>query len=809
MKLINYRTLLHALVCTLALQSISLHAIEDPFKNIGQWITKAASDVGTSITSFAEKTTKDIAQYATLSGPGMVDALRGQVGKLKGQFKEYGGRIITGNLPAKDKVLVFGTIIAIVTLTALVAGVSVISIKNKQQEAIAQKAKEISDKTASGIKGLFLKAKNALDQFDENLKSLGQCLKTGSCTQGQKQFLYGAAITVAALTLLAVGIGVGAFFYKKHKAQQLVDLPGESGDAELDTVEQEIILAPTDQERNSKTQQLLSGLKSKIEFALKPISESSNKISNYFAAIANSDQPGPFANTANYINQQLTLANTAYQKATTAVGPVKTELAMKAKESYKLAKAAAKKFINTISASAGEFIAAGLANILSITPQPIKEIFSNIVEAKNNIVVKLNELKGATAIENIKLAMDKYKDIINKYYLMLGDPITNLKSEMQRIGIQSNKIDTIISNIQWDIAEKKSKKEIIPMIMREISGDIKALPKEEKVVALRERRRITDALDPYLDKTINQPGWLEKAISGYNVLTEIPELFKTINQIEYKPLGITLNAIAGAMAALTNLIASINKLPVIGSSIISDSLNSSLDSLSQNIYGLGNSVADIFTQTPLFTKYPSGLVSLTSSALSVAYVNYGKDIVNDLQKMKDEIINIYYLKVPQAEKLLNEKTALVNQLISSMIMDIKGKFKNEITNNNYLALKNAPKLLAHALGDYIAILKPEINNVFNAATSLLNLYSDLLIRISVSLVRLNTVLKGSIEVNPAIIQALGVTGSKIESINKIISNIRSQAQQIVIPTKKALPGPPPINIPYYDPTPTAQSAPAA
>lgn len=231
MKILKSRSISFFLIGALLMQAAPTIAAEALFKKWGQDIKKGGEKFVKGVKDIGQKTKEGFEnlgtqikekfdEFSAKTTPQLIDQLLKQVEKLKGQFKQFGGRIITGNLPDKDKAMVFATVIAIVTLTGLVVGASLLKMKQEQEAAIERKAKEISEQVSGGIKGTFEKAKAQLQDFEDSLKSLRDCLKSGKCSQGQKQFLYGAAITVAALALLAVGIGAGALFYKKYKKDQ-------------------------------------------------------------------------------------------------------------------------------------------------------------------------------------------------------------------------------------------------------------------------------------------------------------------------------------------------------------------------------------------------------------------------------------------------------------------------------------------------------------------------------------------------------------------------------------------------------------
>jgi len=146
----------------------------------------------------------------------VIDRLQKQVESLGQKVGYMGNCIAKGTCSQAERAAFIGTSVTVLALTVAVVGVTLsVAATSKEVESITKVTSQ--EVQGWGPQQVFQRLGNTVRDFKQSLTSLKQGMLKRQLTRGQKKFLYGTAISIAALVTIAVGAGVASYIYAEKK----------------------------------------------------------------------------------------------------------------------------------------------------------------------------------------------------------------------------------------------------------------------------------------------------------------------------------------------------------------------------------------------------------------------------------------------------------------------------------------------------------------------------------------------------------------------------------------------------------------
>ncbi len=158
----------------------------------------------------------------------VIDRLQKQVESLGQKIGYMGNCMAKGTCSQAERTAFIATSVTVLALTvAVVGGTLSVAATSKEVESVTRVTSQ--EVQGWGPQQVFQRLANTTNNFKRSLSELKQGMLKKELTRGQKKFLYGAAISIAALVTIAVGAVVASYLYaeKKESEQEKKDPLGE------------------------------------------------------------------------------------------------------------------------------------------------------------------------------------------------------------------------------------------------------------------------------------------------------------------------------------------------------------------------------------------------------------------------------------------------------------------------------------------------------------------------------------------------------------------------------------------------------
>lgn len=147
----------------------------------------------------------------------VIDRLQKQVESLGQKVGYMGNCMAKGTCSQAERAAFIGTSVTVLALTVAVVGVTLsVAATSKEVESVTRVTSQ--EVKGWGPQQIFQRLANTTNNFKRSLSELKQGMLKRELTHSQKKFLYGTAISIAALVTIAVGTGVASYIYAEKKA---------------------------------------------------------------------------------------------------------------------------------------------------------------------------------------------------------------------------------------------------------------------------------------------------------------------------------------------------------------------------------------------------------------------------------------------------------------------------------------------------------------------------------------------------------------------------------------------------------------
>ena len=370
------RKLSFILVGSIALSSVGTTQPQEWFKKTYE---SAKETFGETVGKAATETLKKLASAtATKIQGGLSSAFdkvqrlgpTAVVSQLQNQVKNLGNKVgymascmIKGTCSQSERVAFIGTAVLVLALTTATVGVTLtIAATSKEVDAVvAATSEEIK---GWGPQAIFQRLTNTIKNFKQSLVSLRTGILKKELTRGQKKFLYGTALSIAALVTIAIGVGVGSYVYAQKKEAERQRLERE-GIESLPTEKP----MPTAQPIDASAEELAKPI------FLGGIAAAAGNFGKLFDNVIRVDKSGKniFQRTFKTVKEKLEKKTELAKKALATVGEKKNELLAKSKKAYEDAINSANELIAQVKGASSEFIKKALKDLFSIDYDDVKK----------------------------------------------------------------------------------------------------------------------------------------------------------------------------------------------------------------------------------------------------------------------------------------------------------------------------------------------------------------------------------------------------------------------------------------------------
>lgn len=231
------RKLSFILVGSIALSSVGITHPQEWFKktykSAKETVGKAATQFGGAVTGklkeFASATASRVKgglssafdRVRRLGPAAVVSQLQSQVEKLGKKVGDMANCMIKQEKCSQtERVAFIATAVFVLALTAATVGVTLtVAATSKEVDSVVATTSE--EVKGWGPQAVFQRLTNTVSNFKQSLASLRTGILKRQLTRGQKKFLYGTALSIAALVTIAIGVGVGSYVYAQKKQPEL------------------------------------------------------------------------------------------------------------------------------------------------------------------------------------------------------------------------------------------------------------------------------------------------------------------------------------------------------------------------------------------------------------------------------------------------------------------------------------------------------------------------------------------------------------------------------------------------------------
>lgn len=720
------------------------------FSKFGKSIKETAQKAGSSVTSSIEKAYNN---YFKINTTILVDKLIAQISKLEQQFRDYGARIITGELTGKEKVSLAATATAIAAITAIVIGIAIHKIKGQKKD-ISQRIENISESTQTDTKASFVqKAKMRISKFKQDVLALKQCLKTKQCSSNQKAFIYGAAITLVATVMIVIGVAVGLYLKSKREKEAALP-PGVPGIPQAPAGAPQIgppsapggPLKLPEQISPEMAQQLSE------EIPIGGIAPATTPFGRFFEKIIRVDSTGKniFQTSLKKVEHFLKDKTEKAKQALHKVGEVKNKLVAQAREAYNKAAEEARQFIIEVRQGGPDFFKEMLTSLFDISYKKIKEAIARIkqsITGVNNNIATLNNEKIWQKFNSI---MINWNAVQKKAYALLW---RQLPSEVKPT-------DDIIA--QQKIILKG------PKYAQNITNTMLQLLAREAVQLV---RKVRPAEYPLATKFDALRSIYEKQF--------IPAL-----NVELRGTGQAIQSVINQTATIFQAIANTySGAGIWGKLLMTDAMIGPLQKASSLLKEAGENLTSIMETEPLqqlAREFPQK-ISIEEipigTWLSLA-VWHPIDTINDVQDIWNNLTPKILESSTQLLNAIQQTTDLSNTLMthsSNMWQFIKQRIQESLAEKpfqNYISLANK------AVRAEAKISKELFNDTLLSATGIVNYLEKILSSISSIVVIINERL-GKQLITSDNIAKLRKNSDYLRKITKELADLRNAAKTAI------------------------------
>ena len=416
------------LVGSIALSSVGTTYPQEWFKKTYKSAKETFGEtVGKTATQFSQAATSKLKQLASAAatkiqgglssafdkvrrlGPAaVISLLQKQVENLGNKVGYMATCMIKGDCSQSERAAFIGTSILVLALTTATVGVTLtIAATSKEVDSVVAATSE--EVKGWGPQAVFQRLTNTIRNFKISLVSLRTGILKKELTRGQKKFLYGTALSIAALVTIAIGLGVGSYVYAEKKKAEQERLSKEE-------IEKQPIKkpTPTNQPLTASAQELAKPI------FLGGIAAAAGNFGKLFDKVIRVDESGRniFQRTFKTVKAKLDEKTEFAKKALAAVGEKKNELVAKAKKAYEEAMNSANELMAQVKGASSEFIKKALKDLFGIDYDDVKKAVGTVNASLTELRPKLAALDSVPTWNQLTTLQKSWNAVQNTGYIL-------------------------------------------------------------------------------------------------------------------------------------------------------------------------------------------------------------------------------------------------------------------------------------------------------------------------------------------------------------------------------------------------------
>lgn len=599
----------------------------------------------------------------------------------------------TGECSSKERATFIGAAVVILALTTLLVGYT-ITVATTSQE-VEREVQTVSQEVQGWQpRAIFVRLSNTVNEFSATLDSMKTCLINRSCTKNQKKLLYAAAATIAALTTIAVGIGVGSYIYAEKKRTQ------EAAKEEL--------------------------IEEALNSAMQPTTTKSAFELPDFDALGQSIK-GKISGWQQMVQEKLPVINSDTLKS--AYQEIKNQIAtgaIKAKDSiatlYEKALERTKGFPALLQETLGVNLS-GLNNLFQSFKENMEQFTRLITEDATIIAFSKQVAQMVSYFNNLdneitkaRLAWKQHKFGVFKAKITSPEKYVEQREELddeyQKVTSEKKAAEReLASAIESNPAATQKKNKLLDILKKdplaELKKEIETLGKKQ-IKLETERKELTQMQD--FDQFVSRKN-LEK------IYTDIVRMF---NNLHLKAVGTFSQGLLNTMSNLAALCKSIHeKAGAVGLILVNDKLNGALTVLQASFRHLGQDLKMVAShEGSLIFSEDLNLGQIVKVMMRAVT----KDSFSYLRKNKAELKDFGTKVAGIVSSVKNIKSTLAdfNATLRNLTDDTKNQFKEALNKSPLAVITAAPAVLRLAFATVLEKTKKSLDSVLENTSSLLS-----------------------------------------------------------------------------------------
>lgn len=397
----------YILILSIALNSVGTIYPQEKLKGIYQSVKGVFSEKIGKLASTASQSIKGNLSSAydkvrRLGPAAVISQLQKEVESLGGKVGYMGNCMIKGTCSQTERAAFIGTSIAVLALTTAVVGITLtIAATSKEVESVTKTTSQ--EVQGWGAQQIFQRLGNTIGNFKQSLTSLKKGMLARQLTRGQKKFLYGTALSIAALTTIAVGVGVASYLYTEKKKNEHATTPSQIPGtiAEPTEIPHSVPLAELAKPVTIGGVEAANGTFGTLFDRVVPMNTSSQTI---------------FHKSLEIVTAKLDEKAQAAKQALHAVGEQKNQLIAKANVAYRQAVEQANLLKEQVKTAGNNVITKALNDLFGIKYEDITQSITQFNTSLGMISPKLKILSNVPTWKHLQSVMNNWASVQQKGY---------------------------------------------------------------------------------------------------------------------------------------------------------------------------------------------------------------------------------------------------------------------------------------------------------------------------------------------------------------------------------------------------------
>ncbi len=701
-----------------------------------------------------------LSSIRNLKGETLVTTLQEKTEQLGQKVGYMATCIAKGSCSNSERAAFIGTSLLILALTAGVIGytVSVASSSKEIDEQVSRTNKQIS---GWGPSQIFERLTNRITEFKESLTSLRSGIQSRTLTKAQKNFLYGTALSITALVVIALGIGIGSYVYsQKKEAERAAD----AQNTEEETQEPSSNLVDNEDQEfddNPATEEEIRSANPWQQFMLKGIDVvkgGPKLLKDAYETIKEKVKKGSLKTKEQIVQAYYNAIDFAKNIGSILENSLDVSIT-KMKEGYKNVKDALEQFKTAIS-NPKELLAQSGIDWFSG-----QESFISSIDKFASYIKGLDVMKDDAEEAWDKLSIFKIAHAKGLTAEEFQQKKFELAQQEQQLYIKRSSIEKEYAAIMQSNLDAKAivkKKESLAKAKLNLDKEFKELANDKEILRLKQN----------FDRFVSPKYWAEQYY---------PDLISYINNLKLSSLGkaaqITMNSLGKITQGLAYLA---NHGGRIGQRLFPNSkeIGEGLTILSRELPALGENFKNLLSVSPIITIEhikPSQVTVAALKAFTEKKARFLKEHLPKIKNVIDKVKEIQGRVIPLEEKM--KALTLWFELFKERVTE---QFKSALLKEKRIG--KAAKIARDAVISVVTKQKIALNEILEELPFIIRTALEMLPDVNTMFVDFNSTMKnilGKAPINEELIARLmPITGTRIPNIYEGFKRISNGTKNV-------------------------------